>query len=133
MKKKLAIIAVFAALAAAGWYGYGRFFGNNNEPAASPGSNYTPAENSAIATNTVSIENYVFAPGDITVKKDTTVTWTNKDVAGVTITEYDDKSGPSSEVVRQDQTYSYKFTQTGLFHYHNSLDPNMNGTVTVSE
>ncbi len=121
-----------AVLATGGWFIYDHFRSDSG-PAVSPGINYTPADGSAIAANKVVVDNYTFSPADIEIKKGSSVTWTNKDFVGVTITEYDDKPGPASEALRQDQTYSYKFNTTGLFHYHNSFNPNMRGTVTVTQ
>lgn len=100
-------------------------------PKAAPGSSYTPTTGATEQTNKVTISNYAFSPADIKVKVGTTVTWTNLDLTGYTVTEDDGQKGPGSDMIAQNQTYSYKFTKAGLFHYHDSLDPQVSGTVTV--
>jgi amicyanin len=86
----------------------------------------------AAATNTVSIENYAYSPASITVKKGTTVTWTNNDSVEHTVT-VDSGSGPQSELFGKGKTYSYTFDTVGTFSYHCQPHPYMKGTVTVTE
>jgi plastocyanin len=85
------------------------------------------------ATNTVTIDNFAFSPTSITVKKGTTVTWTNKDSATHTITETDSQDGPKSEDLTTGQSYSFTFNTSGTFHYDCSIHTSMTGMVTVTE
>lgn len=95
---------------------------NNN------GENTAPA-----ATNTVAIENFAFSPANITVKKGTAVTWTNKDSTPHTVTENDGQTGPDSGTMAQNSSYTFTFNTVGKFQYHCTIHPNMVGTVTVTE
>ncbi len=85
------------------------------------------------ATNSVTIQNFAFSPSAITVKKGTTVTWTNKDSTTHTVTEVDSKSGPNSGNLEPGKSYSFTFNTPGMFSYHCAIHTNMTGTVTVTE
>ncbi len=80
----------------------------------------------------VSISDFSFSPVAITVKKGTTVTWTNNDSISHTVTS-DTEHGPNSSTVSSGQTYSFTFNDEGTFNYHCSIHPQMQGTVTVTE
>lgn len=97
-------------------------------------SNQTGASNAKpTATNDVSIKDFAFSPADITVKKGTTVTWTNKDSATHTVTENDGQAGPDSGDLATGKTYSFTYGTVGTFKYHCSIHTGMIGTVTVTE
>ena len=85
------------------------------------------------ATNSVTIDNFAFSPADITIKKGTMVTWTNKDSATHTVTETDGKTGPDSGSVATNASYRFTYNSVGTFKYHCSIHPDMTGTVTVTE
>ncbi|MBC7764492.1 cupredoxin domain-containing protein [Microbacteriaceae bacterium] len=86
----------------------------------------------AAATNMVAIENFNFAPTAITVKKGTTVTWTNNDSVkhNVVGDNLDALKGP---LLEKGKSYTYTFTTVGTFTYHCDPHPYMKGTVTVTE
>lgn len=86
-----------------------------------------------VATSSVTIQNFAFAPANITVKKGTTVTWTNKDSAAHTVTETDSQAGPDSGDLNTGKSYSFTYTAVGTFKYHCAIHPDMVGTVTVTE
>ena len=91
-------------------------------------------ENSApVATSTVEIKNFDFTPANITVKKGTKVTWTNQDSVEHTVTETDGKTGPDSQLLAQDESYSFTYDTVGTFAYDCTPHPYMKGTVTVTE
>lgn len=145
MKKAIvSAIVVIVIAAIGGWYVWGR----HNKPAAS--STTTGARSSTMnmsttsgsagannesaqATDKVTIQNFAFSPASITVRKGTTVTWTNNDSTAHTVTENDGKDGPASSDVNPGQTYSFTYTAVGTFRYHCSIHPSMTGTVTVTE
>lgn len=84
-------------------------------------------------SKSVEINNFDFAPGNLSVKKGTTVTWTNKDSVAHTVTS-DDEGGPlDSGNFGQNETFSFTFNEVGSFAYHCVLHPQMTGTVTVTE
>jgi amicyanin len=88
------------------------------------------------SANEVIIKNYAFGPSPITVKKGTTVTWTNKDIAkhNVEMDEGQPAGDPvESALFGKDETYSFTFNTVGKFNYHCSPHPYMKGTVEVTE
>lgn len=96
-------------------------------------SSKNSTEENADSTNKVAIENFVYTPQRITIKVGTTVTWTNQDSVGHTVTADDDQEGPDSELLSQGQSYSFTYTKTGTFSYHCAPHPNMTGVVEVTE
>ncbi len=84
-------------------------------------------ERAAAAGQKVTIANFAFSPSSLTVKRGTTVTWTNTDSAPHTVT-----GGPlSSPTLGQGARYSYTFKTTGTFSYICAIHPFMHGSVTV--
>jgi len=84
---------------------------------------------SATAT-AVSIENFKFSPSSITVKKGTTITWTQMDSTPHTVT-VEKGDGPDSPLLQKGETYSYKFDNVGTYAYHCKPHPYMKGTIVV--
>ena len=93
----------------------------------------TAPSNNSVATNTVTIQNFAFSPSNITVKKGTTVTWTNKDSTNHTVTETDSQPGPNSGGLAPGKSYSFTFTSVGTFQYHCSIHPEMIAAITVTQ
>ncbi|HET7630262.1 MAG TPA: cupredoxin family copper-binding protein [Candidatus Saccharimonadales bacterium] len=94
----------------------------------------TPNSDKAVATDKVSIEQYAFSPGAITVKAGTTVTWTNLDSVNHTVTSDDNSSIQfDSGDIDKGQTYQFTFEQPGTYHYHCTPHPFMHGTVVVTD
>lgn len=106
--------------------------GTQSQSSTKPSTDNTPSS-SPTATSSVTISNFAFSPASISVKKGTTVTWTNKDAVAHTVTETDGQDGPKSDSLGQGQTYSFTYNTVGTFKYHCSIHPNMTGTVTVIE
>ncbi len=82
------------------------------------------------ASIAVSIQNFAFSPGELSIKAGDMVTWTNNDSAPHTVTSDlggELKSGTISNV----QTYSHKFTQPGTYAYHCGIHTSMKGTIIV--
>lgn len=88
--------------------------------------------NSQTATNEVEIEDFNFTPKNITVKKGTTVKWTNKDSAAHTVTS-DSGNKLDSENLEKGESYEVTFDEVGSFAYHCALHASMTGKVTVTE
>jgi plastocyanin len=107
---------------------------SNNVSSTSNSANVqsTPKQTNQ-SVNTITISNYSFNPADITVKKGTTLTWTNQDSVAHTITENDGKTGPHSQDIKQGQSYSFTYNTVGTFAYHCSVHPSMLGKVVVTE
>src|SRR5690348_2723892 len=84
-------------------------------PVATPTQIAVPTQTATSAATpapvSVAISNFKFSPASITVKRGTTVTWTNNDSAAHTVTG--DNGGPASANLAQGQSYSYTFTTAG--------------------
>jgi plastocyanin len=94
----------------------------------SQNSNQSPTN-----TDSVSIQNFAFLPGDISVKKGTSVTWTNNDGTTHTVSEVDGKQGPNSGDLNPGAKYSFTFNEAGTFKYRCNIHTDMLGTVTVTD
>jgi amicyanin len=100
---------------------------NNNSTSQNP-----PSSSQATSSKEVSIADMAFSPANITVKKGTTVTWTNNDSVGHNVIA-DSGNGPNSQILQKGQTYSFTYDTAGSFSYHCGVHPSMKGTVTVTE
>jgi plastocyanin len=94
------------------------------QPSAAP-----PAAAPAAAGSAVSIANFAFAPASMTVAVGTTVTWTNTDSAGHTVTA--DDGSFKSDKLGTGTAFSHTFTTAGTYTYHCSIHSSMTGTITV--
>ncbi len=81
-------------------------------------------------TTAVSIDNFTFAPQQLTVKAGTTVTWTNKDDIphGIAATG---NAFNRSKALDTDDSYSFTFTTPGTYQYFCYIHPHMTGTIVV--
>ena len=76
----------------------------------------------------VSIDNFTFAPAQLTVKVGTTVTWTNHDDIPHTVVS----AGKfRSKTMDTDDSFSFTFTVAGDYKYFCSLHPHMTGMIKV--
>lgn len=109
--------------------------GNTQNTSTSPQSSPSPTpstNNQQTSTNKVSISNFAFSPADITVKKGTTVTWTNNDSVAHSI-KFETDDIPESSTLSNGQTYTHMFDDEGTFNYVCGIHSSMHGTVTVTE
>ncbi|MEV6828478.1 cupredoxin domain-containing protein [Amycolatopsis sp. NPDC051102] len=83
-------------------------------------------------TNTVAIKDFAFAPASTTVKKGTTVTWTNQDQDAHTVTSTGSGGPLRSPTLQTRQSYQYTFSAPGTFEYLCTIHPFMTATVTVT-
>ncbi len=81
------------------------------------------------AANQISIENFAFAPADLTVKVGAKVTWVNKDSAPHTATSTDQVF--NSNALDTGDQFSFVFTDKGDYSYFCALHPQMRGQITV--
>src|SRR5215208_4290108 len=79
---------------------------------------------------TVSIQDFSFSPGQITVAPGTTVTWVNKGPSAHTTTA--DDGTWDSGTLQQGEDFSFTFDQPGTYTYHCSIHPDMTASVKVS-
>ena len=78
----------------------------------------------------VKIDNFSFAPGEITIAKGTTVNWVNRDDIPHTVVS-DDKTTFKSKPLDTDDNFSYTFTKEGTYTYFCSIHPKMTAKVVV--
>jgi amicyanin len=77
----------------------------------------------------VNIDNFSFSPKELVVAAGTKVTWTNRDDIPHTVVATEKQF--SSSVLDTDQSFSFTFTETGVFDYYCSIHPHMTGKITV--
>jgi plastocyanin len=84
---------------------------------------------SAHATEmTVTIDNFTFAPAELTVKVGDTVIWKNHDDIPHTVVS----AGKfRSKAMDTDDSFTFTFTAAGDYKYFCSLHPHMTGTIKV--
>lgn len=90
-----------------------------------------PAATSGPATGgtAVTIANFAFGPESLTIAVGDSVTWTNQDSAGHTVTA-DDGSFKSGTLATGD-TFSQTFSAAGTYAYHCAIHPKMKATIVV--
>jgi plastocyanin len=77
----------------------------------------------------VKIDNFVFAPGSVSVPVGTTVRWTNHDDVPHTVVS-DDKTF-KSKALDTNEEFTYTFTKPGTYSYFCSVHPKMTAKVVV--
>ncbi len=80
--------------------------------------------------NEVFIKNMAFYPSTLTISRNTTIKWTNKDAVNHTVTSDTDLF--DSGIISNGVTYSHTFTTSGTFKYHCTPHPSMTATVIVN-
>ncbi|MFA6194492.1 MAG: plastocyanin/azurin family copper-binding protein [Patescibacteria group bacterium] len=75
----------------------------------------------------VDISNFSFSPSLLNIKPGTTVTWTNSDVVSHQIKS----TAFNSDNLNEGQSFSYTFSNTGIFEYSCSIHPTMTGKIIV--
>ena len=79
----------------------------------------------------VTIDNFTFSPGTLTVPLGTTVTWTNRDFEVHTVTADDTPPTFKSAGLDTDDSFSFTFNKAGTYAYHCSLHTHMTGKIIV--
>jgi plastocyanin len=88
-------------------------------------------DDAPVATNTVTIQNFAYAPATVTVKAGTTITWTNQDQDQHTVTAMN--GGPfHSPPLNTGESFHFTFTTPGHFEYLCTIHPFMTATVVVT-
>ena len=106
-----------------------------SEPAASEPAASEPAAAGGCASSTeagtveVAIENFAFAPADVTAAVGETITWTNADSAPHTAT-LDDGACDTGNIA-QNASAGLVFDAAGTYPYHCAIHPNMKATITI--
>src|SRR6185437_13421138 len=94
--------------------------------AAAAGAGAAPA-----MTPAITITNYSFHPGALTVGKDSTVTWVNKDGDVHTIKSTDGPETFNSPALDSGGRFAFTFHRAGTYHYVCSVHPYMHGVIVV--
>ncbi len=81
-------------------------------------------------THQVSIANFAFSPGSITIKAGDVVKWVNDDQVMHSI-KSDSGAFPGSAGLNTGNTYEFKFTTPGTYSYSCGFHPSMHGTIVV--
>lgn len=116
----LPILAAAGALILGGCSLYGG--SQNSAPNNPAGSTAAPS-----TANAISIQNFAFNPSVTTIKKGTTITWTNNDSAPHQI-----KSASfNSSQLAKGQSFSFSFNDVGSFDYSCAIHPSMAGKIIV--
>jgi plastocyanin len=79
--------------------------------------------------NEVWIQGIAFDPSTITIITGTTITWTNKDAIGHSVTS--DTGVFDSGIINASGTFSYTFDTAGTFPYHCKVHTTMTTSVVV--
>jgi plastocyanin len=87
-------------------------------------------EAAAPASVEIRIDNFAFAPAEITITSGTTVNWMNRDDIPHTVVS-EDKTTFKSKALDTDDTFSYTFSKPGTYSYFCSVHPKMTGKVVV--
>jgi plastocyanin len=90
------------------------------------------ADAPAPTANTITIDNFSFAPATLTVAAGTTVKWINHDDIPHTVVSDASPRVFKSSPLDTDDAFSYTFTQPGTFKYFCSMHSHMTGTVIVT-
>lgn len=101
-----------------------------SDPAATQNSS-TNSSTSTSEQTTVSIKDMAFSPKSVTVKKGSTIVWTNNDSTPHTVTATGGSF--SSGTLGSGKTFSQTFNTVGTFTYKCTIHPDMTGTVIVTE
>ena len=83
----------------------------------------------AARTASITIDNFAFAPPDLTITAGTAVTWKNQD--GEVHRVKDDHNRFSSAALDTDDSFSHTFATPGIYHYICSIHPYMVGKIVV--
>lgn len=117
MKRKVAIRVTAVAIALFGLSSIGKIGSVHGQTAAG-------------GDKEVKIDNFTFAPKDLTVPVGTSVKWVNRDDIPHTVVS-DDKATFKSKALDTDDSFSYTFTKPGTYSYFCSIHPKMTAKVVV--
>ena len=145
--KHVSIIIIIVIVIALGLLVYFMFSGSPTSPSPkisasetplasfseSPGPSFLPSETPlttpSLQTQSVSISNFAFNPGSITIPVGATIIWTNNDSVPHTVSS--DTNIFTSGTLNPGQTFRFTFNNKGTFSYHCSIHISMTARVVV--
>ncbi|VXC74681.1 Blue (Type 1) copper domain protein [Burkholderia sp. 8Y] len=83
----------------------------------------------AVASPTITIDNFAFSQPTLTVPVGTKITWINRD--DMLHTVVDEAKSFKSDPLDSGDSFSHVFDQPGTYTYFCSLHPHMTGTIVV--
>lgn len=89
----------------------------------------TAAGQTAQTQPEIKVDNFTFTPETLTVRANSTVTWTNKDDVPHVIASTDGLF--RSKGLDTDDHYSFQFTKPGTYNYFCAIHPKMTGKIIV--
>lgn len=113
LKVCLCLALLMCALAAAGAASFRFMRADDEKPVAA----------------SIAIDNFSFAPKEITVAKGAVVTWTNRDDVPHTVVSVEQKF--RSRALDTDDQFSFTFGEAGTYVYFCSVHPVMMGKIIV--
>ncbi|MEL7669526.1 MAG: cupredoxin domain-containing protein [Methanobacterium sp.] len=132
-KGLLALIIIIIIIIAAGVYLYYAQSSNRNvQTGMNNSTNQSMGNNSANTTSaatTISIQNMTFNPNQITIKSGTNIQWINNDNVQHQISS--DNGAFQSNTLNPGDSYNFFFAKTGIYGYHDALNPTITGTIIV--
>ncbi len=105
---------------------------SNVQPVGNNSTNPSIANNSSNGTSTpttISIQNMAFNPNNLTVRSGTNVQWINNDNKQHQIMS--DSGAFQSNVLNPGDSYNFYFAKSGIYGYHDALNPTITGTITA--
>lgn len=91
---------------------------------------FVPAPAQAAASH-VTIAQYAYGPGTLTVRVGDTVSWTNHDQASHDVATTSAPASFRSPLLGPGQSWSFRFTQPGTYSYYCTVHPDMKAQVVV--
>jgi plastocyanin len=91
--------------------------------------NKNQATDQKMGAHEVSIDNFSFAPMEMTIPAGSQVTWINKDDVPHTVVSVDHQF--KSKALDTDEKFSFTFPNPGTYEYFCSVHPKMTGKIVV--
>lgn len=131
---KRPIILIVVVLAVAGIVGVG--ITSSKQSKTEDHSMQSATEKTEVPKeNEIYMQDFAFNPKKMTVKKGTTITWTNKDSARHDIKPDSDygQAFEASKLMMKGESYSFTFNTPGTYNYHCTPHPYMKAMIEVTE
>lgn len=87
----------------------------------------TPIQATSTETAKIDIANFTFSPVTLTIKRGTTVTWTNNDL----MTHQVKSDLFNSDILTKGASFSFTFNDAGTVNYYCSIHAAMTGQIIV--
>ena len=122
--KLIWIVLVIAVIGGLYYFNKKQYQPAQNQPATQQSA---AQQQATAASNMITIQNFAFNPGTLTVKQGTKVTWTNQDSV---VHKIKSDTFNSSDLGQGDK-FDFTFNTKGSFDYSCSIHPSMTGKIIV--